>query len=123
MSNVYKFPTGERLNVAEVVAQTFTKEEQIEIQKEECVEFAHYCFQLMDDAIHADKGPFGKMDFLDITTPEALDMAVIVNLLAASFYRFKGIDHPFKEDLDIGNTKLDELMGENEWLGEEDDID
>jgi hypothetical protein len=110
MSNVYKFPTGERLNVAEVVKQTLSKEEQIEIQKEECVEFAHHCFGLIDDAIHNGSGLFDKMDFLDISTPEAMDMAVVINLLAAAFYRFKGIEHPFQDDLDICNQKLDRLI-------------
>ena len=115
MSNVIQFPTSERLKqvIDEKIERVIDEDEQIEIQKEECVELAHYCFQLMSQAIAGNEfiDGFDDMDFLDETKPAMRDMAVIINLLAATFYRHKGLVHPFQEDLDDANIKLDELVG------------
>ena len=46
-------------------------------------------------------------------------MSVIINMLAASFYRYKDLKHPFQDVLDDGNDKLNELLLECE----EDDFD
>ena len=127
MSNVIQFPTSERLKqvLDEKIERVIDEEEQIEIQKEECVELAHYCFQLMDQAIRGNEfiDGFEDMDFLELTKPEAKDMSVIINLLAATFYRFKELEHPFQENLDAGNDKLDELMGEFKELDEEVEVE
>ena len=116
MSNVIQFPTSERIKqvIDEKIDKVIDKEEQAEIQKEECVELAHYCFQLMDQAISGNEfiDGFENMDFLDLRKQEGKDMSVIINLLAATFYRYKGLEHPFQEDLDIGDAKLESLMGE-----------
>ena len=116
MSNVIQFPTSERIKqvIDEKIDKVIDKEEQAEIQKEECVELAHYCFQLMDQAISGNEfiDGFENMDFLDLRKQEGRDMSVIINLLAATFYRYKGLEHPFQEDLDIGDAKLESLMGE-----------
>lgn len=116
MSNIIQFPTSERLKqvIDEKIDKVIDKEERIEIQKEECVELAHYCFQLMDQAISGNEfiDGFEDMDFLDLSKQEGRDMSVIINLLAATFYRYKNIEHPFQEDLDIGDAKLEKLMGE-----------
>ena len=115
MSNVIQFPTSERIKqvIDEKIDKVIDKEEQAEIQKEECVELAHYCFQLMDQAISGNEfiDGFENMDFLDLRKQEGKDMSVIINLLAATFYRHKGLVHPFQEDLDDANIKLDELVG------------
>lgn len=116
MSNVIQFPTSERIKqvLDEKIDKVIDKEEQVEIQKEECVELAHYCFQLMDQAISGNEfiDGFQNMDFLDLRKQEGKDMSVIINLLAATFYRYKGLEHPFQEDLDVGDVKLESLMGE-----------
>jgi len=116
MSNVIQFPTFERVKqvVNEKIDIEIEKADREDMQKEECVELAHYCFQLMDQAIRGNEfiDGFEDMDFLDLTKPEAKDMSVIINLLAATFYRFKELEHPFQDNLDAGNAKLDELMGE-----------
>ena len=127
MSNVIQFPTFERVKqvVNEKIDIEIEKADQEEIQKEECVELAHYCFQLMDQAIRGNEfiDGFEDMDFLELTKPEAKDMSVIINLLAATFYRFKELEHPFQENLDAGNDKLDELMGEFKELDEEVEVE
>lgn len=127
MSNVIQFPTFERVKqvVNEKIDLEIEKADQEEIQKEECVELAHYCFQLMDQAIRGNEfiDGFEDMDFLELTKPEAKDMSVIINLLAATFYRFKELEHPFQENLDAGNDKLDELMGEFKELDEEVEVE
>ena len=127
MSNVIQFPTFERVKqvVNEKIDLEIEKADQEEIQKEECVELAHYCFQLMDQAIRGNEfiDGFEDMDFLDYTKPEAKDMSVIINLMAATFYRFKGLEHPFQDNLDAGNGKLDELMGEYKELDEEVEVE
>ena len=116
MSNVIQFPTSERLKqvIDEKIERVIDEDEQIEIQKEECVELTHYCFQLMSQQITGNEfvDGFDDMDLLDETKPAMRDMAVIINLLAATFYRHKGLVHPFQEDLDIGDAKLESLMGE-----------
>ena len=115
MSNVIQFPTSERVKqvLDEKIERVIDEEEQIEIQKEECVELAYYCFQLMDQAIRSNEfiDGFDDMDFLDENKYEMRDMSAIINFLAATFYRYKGIEHPFQEDLDSANIKLDELLG------------
>lgn len=127
MSNIIQFPTFERVKqvVNEKIDLEIEKADQEEIQKEECVELAHYCFQLMDQAIRGNEfiDGFEDMDFLDYTKPEAKDMSVIINLMAATFYRFKGLEHPFQDNLDAGNSKLDELMGEYTELDEEVEVE
>ena len=127
MSNVIQFPTFERVKqvVNEKIDLEIEKADQEEIQKEECVELAHYCFQLMDQAIRGNEfiDGFEDMDFLDYTKPEAKDMSVIINLMVATFYRFKGLEHPFQDNLDAGNSKLDELMGEYKELDEEVEVE
>lgn len=127
MSNVIQFPTFERVKqvVNEKIDLEIEKADREDIQKEECVELAHYCFQLMDQAIRGNEfiDGFEDMDFLELTKPEAKDMSVIINLLAATFYRFKELEHPFQENLDAGNDKLDELMGEFKELDEEVEVE
>lgn len=123
MSNIIQFPTFERVKqvVNEKIDLEIEKADREDMQKEECVELAHYCFQLMDQAIRGNEfiDGFEDMDFLDYTKPEAKDMSIIINLLAATFYRFKGLEHPFQDNLDAGNAKLDELMGEYNELDED----
>ncbi len=127
MSNIIQFPTFERVKqvVNEKIDLEIEKADQEEIQKEECVELAHYCFQLMDQAIRGNEfiDGFEDMDFLDYTKPDAKDMSVIINLMAATFYRFKELEHPFQDNLDAGNSKLDELMGEYTELDEEVEVE
>ena len=118
--NVIQFPTFERVKqvINEKIDVQIEKADQEEIQKEECVELAHYCFQLMDQAITGNEfiDGFEDMDFLDLSKPECKDMSVIINLLAATFYRYKELKHPFQDNLDIGNQKLDDLMSETEEI-------
>jgi len=115
MSNIIQFPTSERVRqvLDEKIDNVINREEQAEIQREECVELAHYCFQLIDQAISGNEfiDGFENMDFLDLSKQEGRDISVIINLLAATFYRYKGLEHPFQEDLDISDAKLDTLMG------------
>ena len=116
MSNVIQFPTSERLKqvIDERIDHVIQEEDRVEIQKEECVELAQYCFQLMDQAIRGNEfiDGFEDMDFTNPDKSEMRDMSAVVNMLAGTFYRYKGMEHPFQEDLDNANTKLDELMGE-----------
>lgn len=117
MSNIIKFPTAERIKqvIDEKIDKIIDEEDRAEIQKEDCVELSHYCFQLMYQAIRGNEfiDGFEEMDFYDIKTDEAKDMSVIINLLAAMFYRYKGLDHPFIKDLDDGDKKLIGLVDSN----------
>ena len=117
-NNVIQFPTFER--VKQVINEKIDKElERYETEadlKEECVELAHYCFQLINDAVVGNEFVSGFEDFdaLNIEKREMKDMSVIVNLLAATFYRYKGLEHPFQEELDNANDKLNKLLLECE---------
>lgn len=117
MSNIIQFPTAERIKqvIDEKIDKIIDEEDRVEIQKEDCVELAHYCFQLMYQAILGNEfiDGFEEMDFYDIKTDEAKDMSVIINLLAAMFYRYKGLHHPFIKDLDDGDKKLIGLVDSN----------
>lgn len=117
MSNIIQFPTSERIKqvIDEKIDKIIDEEDQVEIQKEECVELAHYCFQLMDQAIIGNEfvDGFEDMDFYSLNTSEMRDMSVIINLLAAMFYRYKGLHHPFIKDLDDGDKKLVKLVDDN----------
>jgi len=117
-NNVIQFPTFER--VKQVINEKIDKElERYETEadlKEECVELAHYCFQLINDAVVGNEFVSGFEDFdaLNIEKREMKDMSVIINLLAATFYRYKGLEHPFQEELDNANDKLNKLLLECE---------
>ena len=115
MSNIIKFPTFERVQqvINEKLDKHLDEMDKVEIQKEECVELAHYCYQLMDQAIRGNEfvDGFDDMDFLDLKKPEMKDMTAIINMLAAMFYRYQGYEHPFQEILDAANKKLDSMMG------------
>ena len=117
MSNIIQFPTSERVKqvIDEKIDKVIDEEERLEIQKEECVELAHYCFQLMDQAICNNEfiDGFEDMDFYKLDTPEMKDMSVVINNLAAMFNRYKGLNHPFQEDLDAGDKKLITLVDSN----------
>ena len=116
--NVIQFPTFERVKqvINEKIDQQIEEADRIDMQKEECVELAHYCFQLINDAVTGNEFIDGYDDFdpLDINKPEMKDMSAIINMLAATFYRYKGLKHPFQESLDIVNDKLNELLLECE---------
>jgi len=117
-NNVIQFPTFERVKqvISERIDEEIIKADIIDDQKEECVELAHYCFQLIDQAVRGNEfiDGFDDMDFLDINKPEMKDMSAIINMLAATFYRYKGMKHPFQETLDNANDKLNELILECE---------
>jgi len=116
--NVIQFPVMERVRdiINEKIDSEIEKFETEADLKEECVELAHYCFQLINDAVVGNDFVNGFEDFdaLDINKPEMKDMSVIINMLAASFYRYKDLKHPFQDVLDDGNDKLNELLLECE---------
>ena len=116
--NVIQFPVMER--VRDIINEKIDSEiERFETEadlKDECVELAHYCFQLINDAVVGNDfvSGFEEFDALNINKPEMKDMSVIINMLAASFYRYKDLKHPFQDVLDDGNDKLNELLLECE---------
>ena len=116
--NVIQFPVMERVRdiINEKIDSEIEKFETEADLKEECVELAHYCFQLINDAVVGNDFVNGFEDFdaLDINKPEMKDMSVIINMLAASFYRYKDLKPPFQDVLDDGNDKLNELLLECE---------
>ena len=73
-NNVIQFPTFERVKqvINEKIDEQIEEADRIDMQKEECVELAHYCFQLMEQAITGNEfiDGFEDMDFLDINRPE-----------------------------------------------------
>lgn len=115
MTNVIQFPTLERVKqvINEKINIEIDKVEDIETQKEECVELAFYCFDLMDQAIIGSEytDGFEDMNFDDIEDkcPESKDMTAIINLIAAMLYRYKGLQHPCQEDLDNIIERLDQI--------------
>ena len=116
--NVIQFPTFERVKqvINERIDEEILKADLIDDQKEECVELAHYCFQLINDAVVGNEfvSGFEGFDPLNIEKPEMKDMSAIINMLAATFYRYKGLEHPFQESLDAVNEKLNKLLLECE---------
>tara|TARA_B100001093_G_scaffold502677_1_gene555987 strand:+ start:1038 stop:1421 length:384 start_codon:yes stop_codon:yes gene_type:complete len=117
-NNVIQFPTFERVKqvISERIDEEIIKADIIDDQKEECVELAHYCFQLIYDAVTGNEFVSGFEDFdpLNIEKPEMKDMSAIINMLAATFYRYQGLEHPFQESLDSVNEKLNKLLLECE---------
>jgi hypothetical protein len=116
--NVIQFPIMERVKqvINEKIDNEIERYETEQDIKEECVELAHYCFQLMNDAVVGNQFVSGYEDFdaLDINKPEMKDMSAVINMLAATFYRYKGLEHPFQEELDMINDKLNKLLLECE---------
>jgi|TARA_B100000085_G_scaffold119083_1_gene108499 hypothetical protein len=116
--NVIQFPVMERVKqvINEKIDNEIERYETEQDIKEECVELAHYCFQLMNDAVVGNQFVSGYEDFdaLDINKPEMKDMSAVINMLAATFYRYKGLEHPFQEELDNANDKLNKLLLECE---------
>ena len=116
--NVIQFPVMERVKqvINEKIDNEIERYETEQDIKEECVELAHYCFQLMNDAVVGNQFVSGYEDFdaLDINKPEMKDMSAVINMLAATFYRYKGLEHPFQEELDMINDKLNKLLLECE---------
>jgi len=116
--NVIQFPIMERVKqvINEKIDNEIERYETEQDIKEECVELAHYCFQLMNDAVVGNQFVSGYEDFdaLDINKPEMKDMSAVINMLAATFYRYKGMEHPFQEELDMINDKLNKLLLECE---------
>lgn len=116
MTNVIQFPTFERLKqvINEKIDNEIEKTQSIETQKEECVELAYYCFDLMEQAIKGNEfiDGFEDMNFNDVedNCRETHDMTAVINLLTAMFYRYKGLEHVFQEDLDNILNKLDSII-------------
>ena len=117
-NNVIQFAIIERVKqvINEKIDNEIERYETEQDIKEECVELAHYCFQLMNDAVVGNQFVSGYEDFdaLDINKPEMKDMSAVINMLAATFYRYKGLEHPFQEELDMINDKLNKLLLECE---------
>ena len=116
--NVIQFPVMERVRdiINERIDNEIEKFHTEQDVKEECVELAHYCFQLINDAVVGNEFVSGyeKFDALNIEKPEMKDMSAVINMLAATFYRYKGLEHPFQEELDMINDKLNKLLLECE---------